>query len=278
MNETYRALVEDLGVRAVRLPVYWSDIEREQGTFDWTRYDELVRFSEEHEVKLTIAVGTKVPRWPECYTPDWAERLDHAYEDKYARSFIKSVVERYRSSPAIERWQVENEPMFPFGTCTHQMTLEELRDRVDLVRSLDTRPIQLTVSGELGPWKDLAETADVLGISMYRKTWNRLFGYFVYPIGPEYYQIRARLVAGQVDELIVSELQAEPWFSESFDSYSLEEAYDLFTTKEFESNLTFVSQSGVSEAYLWGVEWWFYLKAHGDDRLWNVAQQVFETK
>ncbi len=30
------------------------------------------------------------------------------------------------------------------------------------------------------------------------------------------------------------------------------------------------------EAYLWGGEWWYWLKVkHGDDRIWNEAMEVF---
>ncbi len=276
VEETYRALVEDLGVRVVRIAVYWSDVEREQGTFDWSMYDRLIEISRVNEVKVTLAVGTKLPRWPECYVPDWAQRFDETYQNKYARSYIKSAVEHFKSSSAIERWQVENEVMFPFGDCAYQLSLEELQERVELIRLIDTRPIQLTVSGELGPWKDEADLADILGISMYRKTWNDTFGYFVYPIGPEFYQIRARLIGKRVDRIILSELQAEPWFSRPIDTYTPEESYTLFTSEQFESNLAFANKSGVSEVYLWGAEWWYYLNVQGDERLWNVARDVFD--
>ncbi len=275
VKETYRALVDELGVRAVRLPIPWSDVERTQGTLDWNVYDWLIQYSQEHDVLLTIAIGEKVPRWPECYIPDWAEGFAIPQKDEFVLSFMKSVVERYRSFSTIERWQVENEPLFPFGNCTNQISLEELERQVTLVRSLDPRPIQLTVSGELGPWKQLAKMSDILGLSMYRKTWNEAFGYFVYPLGPEYYQLRAQVVKEVVPQLIVSELQAEPWFSEPVDSYTVQDAYNLFTSEHFSSNLVFVRESGVSEAYLWGAEWWYYLKTHGEDRLWETARSVF---
>jgi len=275
VQETYQALVEELGVRVVRLPIPWSDVESTQGTFQWDEYDQIIRYSQGRDVKLTLAIGEKVPRWPECYVPDWAEGFSIAQKDEHVRAFMKAVVERYRSFSVIERWQVENEPLFPFGNCTNQISLEELDRQVELVRSLDERPIQLTVSGELGPWKPLAQRSDILGLSMYRKTWNEAVGSFVYPLSPEYYQLRAQVVRESTQQLIVSELQAEPWFPESFDRSLIEEAYQLFPKEQFTSNLDFVRESGISEAYLWGAEWWYYLKTHGETRLWETAQTVF---
>ncbi|MBI4714282.1 endo-1,4-beta-xylanase [Candidatus Uhrbacteria bacterium] len=276
VQESYRAFVEDLGVRAVRLPVYWSEIEREQDKFDWQEIDNLISFSENNNVKLTLVVGTKVPRWPECFVPDWAESLDPNEQQSHALKMIAQVVNRYKNSAAIERWQVENEPFFPFGICS-AITLSQFQERVDLVRSLDpTRPIQITVSGEISPWKNEARAADILGISMYRLTWNDLFGYFIYPLTPEYYFTRAQFVGNSVERVIVSELQAEPWFPEPIESRSLSQWYQSFDSEMFRKNLEFVNEANLPEVYLWGAEWWYLLKKNGDERLWNVAEEVFD--
>ena len=212
VKETYQALVEDLEVRAVRLPVYWSEIEKSQNQFDWQEFDDLVSYSEDHDVKLTLVVGTKVPRWPECYIPDWAEGLDPKEQQSQALQMITEVVNRYKGFSVIERWQVDNEPFFPFGVCV-PIKLAEFQERVDLVRSLDpARPIQVTVSGELASWENEGRAADILGISMYRLTWNDLFGYFMFPLTPEYYYARAQLAQRFVDNVIVQALHAEPLF------------------------------------------------------------------
>ena len=273
-EEVFKALVTDLGVRHVRLPVYWSDVEGSQQQYHWSLLDNLVEIAQSNDVKLTMVVGMKVPRWPECYIPDWAEKLDENSQHNVLLSFIEATVNRYKSSQAVVRWQVENEPFFPFGQCP-TITVEQFRERVDLVRSLDDRPIQATVSGELGSWRDSAEVADVLGISMYRQTWNELVGHFVYPITPEYYFFRSALVRDTVAKVIVSELQAEPWFSEPIESRPLIEWYDQFSIKLFEENVAFAKQAGLSEVYLWGAEWWYALKHAGDDRLWEYARTLF---
>jgi len=184
-------------------------------------------------------------------------------------------VDRYKSSASVIRWQVDNEPFFPFGICS-QISQAQFQERIDLVHSLDDRPIQVTVSGELGPWLDSAKSADILGISMYRQTWNDLFGHFVYPLTPDYYYFRSTLIRGAVSQVVVSELQAEPWFSAPIESKPLLEWYDSFTVEMFNQNVQFAQEAGLSEAYLWGAEWWYALKEQGDDRLWEEARPLFQ--
>jgi hypothetical protein len=274
-RESYLTLVEDLGVRAVRLPVYWSEVEIAPNEFDWALMDQLIDDSEALGVKLTLVVGTKVPRWPECYTPDWAEMMSHEEQHRAGVKMIEATVNRYKNSAAIERWQVENEPFFPFGTCV-QLTQAQFEERVDLVRRLDpTRPIQVTVSGELGPWTVEKSQADVLGISMYRLVWNDLFGYFMYPLVPEYYYVRAQMAKRDVARVIISELQAEPWFPEPIERRTLSQWYQAFDADMFENNLQFVENAHLPEVYLWGAEWWVLMKENGDDRLWEVAKNIF---
>ncbi len=277
VKKTYADIIENLGVRFVRLPVYWSEIEPKKNTYEWSQLDDMVHYSESHNVKLTLVVGSKVPRWPECYVPNWAQPLSEPDQQTETLKMIQSVVDRYKSSTAVERWQVENEPFFPFGIC-QQISKKDLIEQIDLVRRLDTRPIQLTAGGEIEPWRAVAERADILGISMYRKTWNKTLGYFEYPLSPEFYLLRAKLIGDLQKKVIISELQAEPWFSKSIKEESLEHWYQAFSAEDFQNNIDYAKASHLDEAYLWGAEWWEYARLKGDDRLWNVAKEVFSNK
>lgn len=272
----YDALLNDLGVTKVRVPIYWSDVEREEGVYDWSLPDELVARAQTKGVELTLVVGMKVPRWPECFVPDWAEMRSNDEQHQAVLRFMRETVNRYKGSPAVVRWQVENEPFFPYGECP-TLDAEQFRERVELVRSLDDRPVQITVSGEMGVWGDTAREADILGISMYRQTWNPLVGHFIYPLTPAFYFARAALVRDVVSLVIVSELQAEPWFPEPIETRPTLEWYSLFTSEMFAKNIDFARRAGLSEAYLWGAEWWYALAQAGDDRLWEAARPLFNT-
>jgi hypothetical protein len=273
-EEMYSAILDELGVKKVRLPIYWSEVETNKGVYQWEIPDRLIKTSEDREVELTLVIGMKVPRWPECYIPDWARSLDDNDLQKAVLGFIEETVKRYQDSTSVIRWQVENEPFFPYGECP-TITTAQFQGRVDLVRDLDDRPIQVTVSGEIQPWLLSAKSADVLGISMYRETWNDLFGYFIYPLTPSFYYFRANMMRDSVDRVIVSELQAEPWFPEPRESRAPKDWYNYFTAEMLEKNVEFVKEAGLSEAYLWGAEWWYALKQEGDSRLWDKAGEVF---
>lgn len=273
-QEAYTAIIEDLEVERVRLPVYWSEVEYEKDTLFWEEWDWMVEQAEEHDVALTMVVGAKVPRWPECFIPDWAEQIDDPYQHQQLTEFVADVVKRYDDSPSVVRWQVENEPFFSFGECPTPKP-NRVFEEVALVRSLSDKSVQMTVSGELETWYDAATMADIVGISMYRVTWNQLFGYFYYPVTPGFYKFHAAVVSPFVDKVVVSELQAEPWFPEPVEARTPEQWYETFNADMMRQNIAFANRTGLPEVYLWGAEWWYYLKVNGQPQLWNVARELF---
>ena len=62
-------------------------------------------------MKVALVVGQKTPRWPECHIPKWANQLtDNKYQIA-VKEYVKYVVEKYKNHPALDIWQVENEPL-----------------------------------------------------------------------------------------------------------------------------------------------------------------------
>lgn len=277
-RETFTALLDDAGVRRFRIPVYWSDVEPRQGEPHWDDVDWMMAEAEKRGAAVTLAIGMKVPRWPECFVPDWAEGGEPPARYAALETFLGAVVARYQNSPALVRWQVENEPQFEFGVCPKPDASEWSRE-VRLVRQADGQhPVAGTVSGELEPWLPVAGPVDDLGISLYRTTWNPVFGYFHYPIPAWVYRVRALAVRPFVDEVAISELQAEPWFGEPIANNTPAEWATYFTPRDLADNVAFAARTGISETSLWGAEWWFWLKKHGDPGLWNEARQIFSSR
>ncbi len=278
-QETYLAILDDLSVKKIRVPIYWSHIEPKRGERNYSRIDWMMDEAAKRDVQVTLVIGLKAPRWPECFVPDWVKGADNEQLETALTGFFTETVERYKDHPALLRWQVENEALFPFGLCENLDTTRLIFE-VDTVRALDpTHPIQLTTSGEQSFWIVSALPADVLGVSLYQWTWNPVLGYMPIPVNDLVYAAQRQLASPFVDSVIVSELQAEPWFAgyqKSTDLNQLQVYSSLFTATDLMRHVRLAQTIGVDEAYLWGVEWWYYLKVNGEDRLWNFAKILFD--
>lgn len=273
-RETFTALLDDVGVRHFRIPVYWSEVQPSEGEYRWEEIDWMMAEAATRGAEVTLAIGYKVPRWPECYIPDWAEIGGYPFDRDKLLVFLKTTVERYRDAPALARWQVENEPYLAFGVCPESDASDIARE-VNLVRSLDGRPIVMTASGELERWGPTARQSDLLGVSLYRVTWNRYFGYFRYPVPAAFYRLRAWLVGSATDGIFISELQAEPWFPVPIQDRTPSEWAAEFTAKDLRENVLYAADTGIEEVDLWGAEWWYFLSKNGHAELWEEAVRLF---
>ncbi len=272
-QEVFVALLDEVGVRKFRIPVYWDRIESVRGQYDWTELDWVLNEASGREgIEITLAIGCKVPRWPECWHPDWVDGLSDQDRDQAILEAIAAVVTHVGENPSVTRWQIENEPFLAFGEGCPAMSAEFVQQEIDLVRSLDDRPIQMTASGEQEPWLDMAVRADVLGVSMYRLVWSEALGYSFYPFGPEYYATKAAAAKLLADEVVISELQAEPWFPDLETEYSIEQMYHAFDEQALLDNIDFATRTGISEVYLWGAEWWYFMKENGESRHWKAVK------
>lgn len=273
-KEAYTALVSDLKPQHLRLPIYWSKVEPMQGQWHFEEEDWMINLAREQGIPVTLAVGQKVPRWPECFLPDWAEALSTEGRQSAVLEELQTIVLRYRDEPTVVRWQVENEPFLDFGKCP-PADPSFLTKEVDLVRSLSDKPIVMTTSGESEPWLQTLPYADQVGFSLYRLVWNPWIGFMIYPLQPSVYRARVASLKPFVEEVYVSELQAEPWFHRPIEALSIEDQHQMFSPRMLRENVAFAKRIDVPLIDLWGAEWWWYMKMHGDDSLWEEARKVF---
>lgn len=292
-REVFDAIIDDLGAKKVRLPVYWSDVEPERGRYNFADYDYFVRRAEDEGVNLILAIGRKLPRWPECFIPKWAEAEffleggEGQTLENLVFSYISEVIARYRNSSAVKMWQVENEPFFRFGAkCAERNIPEEVvRREVELIKSLDSRPVMVTDSGEQGLWYKAARNGDILGITMYRQAWNPVFKVVRFPFGPGFYAIKWSLLRGlasyyeakpRSQKIVVIELQTEPWAEKLLPDYDVNIQKKLMSVEQFRENISFARKSGFDTFYVWGAEWWYWLKKTKEDHgLWEEAKLLF---
>ena len=276
-KKVYTNILDDLNVRALRIPAYWEEIEPSRGKFNFDDLDWQLMEAKKRGTFVILAVGKKLPRWPECHVPEWAKNLNKKELDRAILQYLAKVVNRYKSYSSVKYWQIENEPFFPFGEkgC-EKISRDFVKKEIALVKSLDNRPVVITDSGELSTWISTASFADILGISMYRVSWNKLFGYLFYPVFPAFYRERANLIKYLVSDVIVTELQVEPWAPSSIKLLPLEEQYKSMNISRFYDNIEFARRTGFKEIYLWGIEWWYWLKeAHNNSEFWEASKKLF---
>jgi len=273
-KEAYTAMLDDLKVRYVRIPAYWTDIEPEPYVDNFKNVDWQVAEAGNRGAKVILAIGRKLPRWPECWVPEWAKGMDKNLLKSRILSMIEDVVRHYEANPNIIIWQVENEPFFEFGDCPAP-DRALLKEEIGIVRALDKRPVMVTESGELSTWINAASLADILGLSTYRIVWDKHVGYFYWPITPLTYAERAATVRSFVNDIIISELQAEPWVSKPVTTMTFADQMAIMNPQRLRDNVQFARKIGFSAAYLWGVEWWYWLKVQGHPEMWEAAKQIF---
>ncbi len=274
VHATYLAILDDLQIKHLRLPLYWSSIEQAPDSYDWSDVDWMLKEAQQRGVQVTLAIGRKVPRWPECFMPDWAESLSSKDQQAALTSYLHELILRYDGMSSVVRYQVENEALLPFGSCPLPDP-ELYKAEIDLVHNLSKKPVMLTVSGEQDAWVDVAVPADVLGASLYKTTWNDLIGYFIFPVGSTFYQVKLAVARPFVTSAVLSELQAEPWFAQAQTETPLPLQAKLFTVDDLHTQVELAKSIGFDEIDLWGVEWWYWMKLQGRPDLWEAGKKIY---
>jgi len=275
-KEVYLAILDDLKVKEIRIPIYWDEIETTQGVFNFSDYDYIFKEGAKRNVKFIANIGWRLPRWPECHAPNWTRRDNVTETRAETLVMLDKVVRHYRHNKAIVAWQVENEPLLnSFGVCPPSNEAF-LKQEIKLVRSLDSRPIIISATGELSSWGKEAKLADIFGSTVYRVVWGRQFGYIRYPIPAWFYRFKANLAGIPAGKRIIIELQAEPWVSSgSMVDLSKSEANKSFNIRQFKANLQYAININFRKTYLWGVEWWYWQYKNGDPSYWELARTLF---
>lgn len=280
-KKTYGEVLDELRVKNLRLSAYWTDIEPEQGKYNFELLDWQIGEAKKRDAKILLAIGRKLPRWPECHIPEWASGLSRTEQNKAVLAQLREVVLRYKNEQTIWAWQVENEPLFPFGICPPQ-DQKFFEKEVTFVRSLDSsRPIVTTDSGELSAWLISGSQGDIFGTTMYKVVRGRGIGFYTYDFLPAiFYRKKAALLKRllpNVQDVIVVELQAEPWTAGiAVTPETLDRQFRRFSFDRFKRHIQYARNVGYSQTYLWGVEWWAWLKEKsGHPEFWEEAKKLF---
>lgn len=267
----------------VRLPVYWEEVEPTPDKLEFDSVDPLMAVVAKHNMtaqrptRVVLTIGARNFLFPELHEPDWAGPrlqpfLDQAQAGDAYRMYFDTSITRYRSSPLLYAWQVENEPLDWVGndfTGADQITASQLAWEVGEVHRLDPahKAVVTTYNGmnvyvdmlrlsapapigASGHPADALQIGDALGLDLYVDgpsiSWRHIV---TIDVREQWKQETVSFWADQASrqgkELWVAEMQAQPW-SES----------NTFKPKDLVASAVDYRQDNAQVVLMWGVDTW----------------------
>ena len=284
-HQTLKAILEPakdggLGMKQVRLVGYWSDIEPTQGQYNFSELDDEFALANQYGAKVSLSIGLRQPRWPECHPPDWISGEPTNVWEPQLNSFMTTVINRYKDNPALQNYELENEFFLKaFGQCTN-FDRSRLFSEYNMDKKLD--PAHPIIVSRSDNWVGIPvgqPIPDESAVSVYKRVWDSNFThrYFEYPLPPWFYSALAgleQIYSGK--DTFIHELQAEPWTpnGEAVVDTPLPEQFKSMNPTIMQKRIKYGEDTGMRTIDLWGAEWWYWLKVDKHDpSVWNVVQQ-----
>lgn len=282
-KQTLEAMLSDLKLKQVRLVSYWKDIEPIAGSYDFSKLDWQFEMANKYDARVSLAIGLRQPRWPECHEPNWVtvDPKNRMSWEPQLFKYMEAVINRYKDNPALESYELENEFfMKVFGECD-DFDRNRLIAEYNLVKAMD--PAHKVIISRSNNWIGIPigkPTPDVFAVSIYKRVWDATITkrYFEYPLPAWFYSALAgseELLSGK--DMIIHELQAEPWTPKGLDivQTSVEEQYKSVNPERLQRRIEYGKATGMRTIDLWGAEWWYYMKVKKNNPdVWNVVKQA----
>ncbi len=281
-QETMQAMIDDLGIRRFRLVSYWDHIESQPGTYNFNELDWQFAKAQTAGAKVSLAIGLRQPRWPECHMPAWALGKPKDFWYPKLKDFMTATIERYKNNPALDSYQLENEFFLKvFGECP-DFSRDRLIEEYDLVKRLDpNHQVVISRSNNAIGVPIGKPVPDLYGVSIYKRVWDKNITkrYIEYPFPAWFYGFLAG--AGEIiqgKDMIVHEMQAEPWAPTGTKQASIEEQDKSLNAKRLKDRIQYARGTGMRTIDLWGAEWWYWRKVKFNDHsIWNVARDQIKS-
>jgi hypothetical protein len=271
----------------VRLPIYWESVEPTPDSLDFSSVDELLAVVEEHDqvasrqTRVVLTIGARNFLYPELHEPAWAApraqpHLNDVQSGAAYRAYFDGSLVRYRSSPLLYAWQVENEPfdyVVNASTGADQITVEQLAWEISQVHQLD--PGRTVVTTTFDGWNSTIDmlqlyapplaaalraypsghpgetlaAGDALGLDVYIDAPKTPLRFTSPDLRSVWKQQALDFWAGQAKaqgkQLWLAEMQAQPWAKPS-----------AFTPANLVASAVDYRQEPLKVVLLWGAETW----------------------
>ena len=283
-KETFDALVDDLNIKKVRLVAYWDEIEEVDGIYDFSSLDWQMQKAKEKNLDVILAVGRRVPRWPECHSPARVYEMTWEEQKVELRDYIAKVVNRYKDFENISYWQVENEPfltVYASKKCGSTIDEDFLDEEIAIVRNLDPgTPILTTDSGNLGLWARAYKRGDAFGSTFYVYLTDDGIGEVKSIANHNYYKFKrlaSQILFGKKKTFLI-ETSMEPWLVGPIIETPIPLQLEFMNINRMDEILARAAKTNFDEQYLWGAEWWYYLEQNGYPEIWeHLKEEVFNS-
>lgn len=283
-QDTLQAMIDDLGFTQFRLVTYWKDYEPVEDEYNFDKLDWQFDMIEEAGGSISLALGLRQPRWPECHGPEWAMEKPIEEWSQDLNEFMGVVIDRYKDRDVLLEYQLENEYFLSvFGECP-DFSRERLVNEYNYVKAADpTRNVMVSRSNNATPsWPVGEPRADIVGASIYKRVYDKTITnrYFEYPYPEWFYAFLAGATELWTDRpTMIHELQTEAWLPEGLNMKTapLEEMYKTFGPDDVAPRIQYGVGTGIKRIDLWGMEWWYHLKMNRDaPEIWDNAKAELE--
>ena len=279
----------------VRLPVYWELVQPTPRTLDFSSVDSLLdvvarhNATAERQTRVVLTIGARNFLYPELHQPAWAGERSQPWigiaQSRFAyRRYFDTSIKRYRSSPLLYAWQVENEPLDVVSnelTGDDQISREQLAWEIAEVHRLDPwhkaatttyngvnttvdmlellAPQLVTHMGTVGHPEAALQVGDALGLDVYVDGPSvPLRDLTSVDLRSKWKQQTVSFWAGRAHamgkDVWLAEMQAQPWDSSG-----------TFAPEDLVESAIDYRQEPLQVVLMWGVETWL------NDPAWMAA-------
>lgn len=305
-RKSYSTLLDQVKVDWMRLPFFWDQMIDKSGNLKIDDLKFAIEEAKKHNVKVIVAIGAKVPYYPEFHLPsDVKSQLKFGEaitsQHKIAPELLaidRKVVSELAAYDNIAYWQVENEPLL--GNVNGWKIFPDLiAEEVKVVRETDPlgRPVILNHPAGWfldNDWKKLLPIlgqGDVFATSAYFKTqgtdlilfklagsefhipWPKSFMWPVQSwlfVSPNFASIKSQ-VAKNGNDLWILEMQSEPYIRQKADAGASDFS---FSPSDIQLGNNFLKSYGIKSVGLWGAHFWQYKLMNGDNSWINAIWAI----